>query len=156
MDFGLLGRVALITGGGRGIGFAHARLLGAEGATVVINELDANTAERAIVELKERGIDAVFYLGDAANELVVKRTVQDIGNRFGRLDILINNAGIGVKPAYEIENMPAEAWDKMIEVHMKSTFLWSREVIPAMKEGGFGRIINTSSMNFWKLTIAII
>lgn len=63
MDFGLLGRVALITGGGRGIGFAHARLLGAEGATVVINELDANTAERAIVELKERGIDAVFYLG---------------------------------------------------------------------------------------------
>jgi 3-oxoacyl-[acyl-carrier protein] reductase len=148
MDFGLLGRVALITGGGRGIGFAHARLLGAEGATVVINELDANTAERAIVELKERGIDAVFYLGDAANELVVKRTVQDIGNRFGRLDILINNAGIGVKPAYEIENMPAEAWDKMIEVHMKSTFLWSREVIPAMKEGGFGRIINTSSMNF--------
>lgn len=148
MDFGLLGRVALITGGGRGIGFAHARLLGAEGATVVINELDANTAERAIVELKERGIDAVFYLGDAANELVVKRTVQDIGNRFGRLDILINNAGIGAKPAYEIENMPAEAWDKMIEVHMKSTFLWSREVIPAMKEGGFGRIINTSSMNF--------
>ena len=148
MDFGLLGRVALITGGGRGIGFAHARLLGAEGATVVINELDANTAERAIVELKERGIDAVFYLGDAANELVVKRTVQDIGNRFGRLDILINNAGIGVKPAYEIENMPAEAWDKMIEVHMKSTFLWSREVIPAMKAGGFGRIINTSSMNF--------
>lgn len=148
MNLGLAGKVALITGGGRGIGFADASALGAEGVTVVINELDDKAAERAVAELKKDGISAVFYTGDAANEAVAKRTVEDVAKRFGRIDILINNAGIGVKPAYHVEDMPADAWDKMIHVHMKSTFLWSREAIPHMKAGGFGRIINTSSINF--------
>jgi 3-oxoacyl-[acyl-carrier protein] reductase len=148
MDFGLAGKVALITGGGRGIGLAEAHALGAEGVTVVINELDEVVAKCAVAELKKSNIDAVFYIGDAADETVARRTVEDAAKRFGRIDILINNAGIGVKPAYQVEDMPADAWDKMIHVHMKSTFLWSREAIPHMKAGGFGRIINTSSMNF--------
>ena len=148
MDLGLEGRVALITGGGQGIGLADARALGAEGATVVINDLDRTTAERAVSALKADNVDAVFYPGDAADEAVAKHTVADAARRFGRIDILINNAGIGVKPAYRVEDMPDEAWDAMIHVHMKSTFLWSREVIPHMKAGGFGRIVNTSSMNF--------
>lgn len=148
MDLGLAGRVALITGGGRGIGFADAQALGAEGVTVVINELDGKTAERAVADLEKDSINAVFYPGDAADEAVAKRTVEDVARRFGRIDILINNAGIGVKPAYQVEDMPADAWDKMIHVHMKSTFLWSRDAIPHMKAGRFGRIINTSSMNF--------
>ncbi len=148
MDLGLAGRVALITGGGQGIGLADARVLGGEGATVVINDLDAATAERAVAALATEGIDAAFYPGDAADEAVAKRTVADVARRYGRIDILINNAGIGVKPAYPVADMPAEAWDTMIHVHMKSTFLWSREVIPHMKAGGFGRIVNTCSMNF--------
>lgn len=148
MDFGLAGKVALITGGARGIGFADARALGAEGVTVVINELDDKAAKHAVAELTKDGIRAVFYTGDAADEAVAKRTVEDVAARFGRLDILINNAGVGVKPAYRVEDMPAEAWDKMIHVHMKSTFLWSREAIRHMKARAFGRIINTSSMNF--------
>ncbi|HQW20601.1 MAG TPA: SDR family NAD(P)-dependent oxidoreductase [Rhodocyclaceae bacterium] len=148
MDFGLAGKVAVITGGGRGIGFADAKALGAEGVTVVINELDGEAAERAVAELEKDSINAVFYPGDAADEAVAKRTVEGVARRFGRIDILINNAGIGVKPAYHVEDMPADAWDKMIQVHMKSTFLWSREAIPHMKAGRFGRIINTSSMNF--------
>ena len=148
MDLGLAGRVALITGGVQGIGLADARVLGGEGATVVINDLDAATAERAVAALATEGIDAAFYPGDAADEAVAKRTVADVARRYGRIDILINNAGIGVKPAYPVADMPAEAWDTMIHVHMKSTFLWSREVIPHMKAGGFGRIVNTCSMNF--------
>jgi len=148
MDFDLVGKVALVTGGGRGIGLADALALGAEGATVVINELDGPTAERAVAELARSDIDAVFYQGDAADEVVCKRIIEEVGRRFGRIDILVNNAGIGAKPAYHVEEMPAEAWDRMILVHMKSTFLWSREVLPYMKARRFGRIVNVSSMNF--------
>ncbi|RJG05437.1 SDR family oxidoreductase [Noviherbaspirillum cavernae] len=148
MDFGLAGKVALITGGGRGIGFADARALGAEGVTVIIIELDETAAEHAVATLKESGVNAFHYVGDAADETVARHAVDDVVKRFGRIDILINNAGIGVKPAYLVEDMPAQAWDAMIHVHMKSTFLWSRAAIPHMKAGGFGRIVNTSSMNF--------
>ncbi|WP_334190141.1 SDR family NAD(P)-dependent oxidoreductase [Noviherbaspirillum sp.] len=148
MDFGLAGRIAVITGGGRGIGLCDARMLGAEGARIIINELDPVTGECAVESLRKENIDAVFYQGDATDEGVVRDTVAAIVQRFGRLDILVNNAGIGVKPAYPVEDMPVEAWDKMIHVHMRSTFLWSREVIAAMKAGGFGRIVNMSSMNF--------
>lgn len=76
------------------------------------------------------------------------RITEAIRQRFGRLDILVNNAGIGVKPAYTTENMPVEAWDRMVHVHMRSSFLWSRAAIPLMTRNGFGRIVNTSSMNF--------
>ncbi|MDO8300685.1 SDR family NAD(P)-dependent oxidoreductase [Lacisediminimonas sp.] len=148
MDLGLQGKVAIITGGARGIGLAHARALGREGAIIVINELDAKAAAQAVEELARDDILAVSCLGDAADEALVVETVAQVAQRFGRIDILVNNAGIGVKPAYPVENMPAQAWDQMIHVHMKSTFLWSREVIPHMKAGGFGRIVNTSSMNF--------
>ncbi|RZA30677.1 MAG: SDR family oxidoreductase [Proteobacteria bacterium] len=148
MDFGLTGKVALITGGARGIGLADANELIAAGAIVVINDLDAQAAEQAAAALETGGGRAAWYAGDAADERVVKSTVQDIVARFGRLDVLVNNAGIGVKPAYHVEDMPAGAWDSMIHVHMKSTFLWSREAIPAMRRGGFGRIVNMSSMNF--------
>ncbi len=148
MDLGLHGKVAIITGGARGIGLAHARALGREGALIAINELDAEAAARAVEELARDKISAVSYVGDAADETLVTATVAQVAQRFGRIDILVNNAGIGVKPAYPVESMPAQAWDQMIHVHMKSTFLWSREVIPHMKAGGFGRIVSTSSMNF--------
>lgn len=148
MNLGLAGKVALITGGGRGIGFADALALGAEGVTVIINELDDAAGESAVAALKQDSINAVFYPGDATDEEVARNTVAQTVRRFGRLDILVNNAGIGVKPACQVEDMPAEAWDRMIHAHMKSTFLWSREAIKPMKSGGFGRIVNISSMNF--------
>ncbi|HQW19941.1 MAG TPA: SDR family NAD(P)-dependent oxidoreductase [Rhodocyclaceae bacterium] len=148
MDFGLAGRVAIITGGGRGIGLADAHALGAEGAVVVVIELDRVAAECAVAELKANKVDATFYQGDAADESLCERVLEDVGRRFGRIDILINNAGIGAKPAYLVEEMPSSAWDRMIEVHMRGTFIWSRAVLAYMKEGGFGRIVNISSMNF--------
>jgi len=148
MDFGLKDKIALVTGAARGIGFAEARVLAAEGAHVAIVDLDPAAGKAAAAALLAMGAQAEAYVGDAANEADVARITEAIRQRFGRLDILVNNAGIGVKPAYTTENMPVEAWDRMVHVHMRSSFLWSRAAIPLMTRSGFGRIVNTSSMNF--------
>lgn len=148
MNFGLKGKLALITGGGRGIGLAEARALAAEGAQIAIVDRDPEAAHASGAELVAAGARAEAYVGDATNEADVVRVLAAVQQRFGRLDILVNNAGIGVKPAYSVETMPAQAWDLMVHVHMRSTFLWSRGAIPLMAAGGFGRIVNTSSMNF--------
>jgi 3-oxoacyl-[acyl-carrier protein] reductase len=148
MDLGLEDRVAIVTGGARGIGLSEARALGAEGCRVVLVDLDGEAARRAAAELAGAGISASAVQGDAADEADARRLVGEIDSRFGRVDILVNNAGIGVSPAWPVAQMPLEAWERMLAVHMRSTFLWSREVIAPMKRGGFGRIVNTSSMNF--------
>lgn len=148
MDFQLENKVALITGSARGIGFAEACSLAAEGVHVSLVDLDAEEGSRAVEQLRSMGVQAEMYVGDAASEVDVERITQAVQQRFGRLDILVNNAGIGVNPAYTTQNMPVDAWDRMIHVHMRSTFLWSRAAIPIMAAGNFGRIVNTSSMNF--------
>jgi 3-oxoacyl-[acyl-carrier protein] reductase len=148
MDLGLEGRVAIVTGGARGIGLEHARMLGAEGAFVVVADIDAASAEQAAARLQQQGIRASIVAGDAAEEEFVARAIEQVMREHGRLDILINNAGIGVKPAALVEEMTLESWTRMLHVHLDSTFLWSRGAIAPMKAGGFGRIVNTSSMNF--------
>lgn len=148
MDMGLRGRVAVITGGARGIGWAEALAFGGEGCKVAIVDLDSEQAVESAQELVRRGIDCVSWCADAASEDDVQRTIGEIFNRFGRVDVLVNNAGIGVKPSYTVTEMPLHAWQQMIDVHMRSTFLWSRAAVPLMRRGGFGRIVNTSSMNF--------
>lgn len=148
MDLGLAGRVAIITGGARGIGLEHARTLGAEGATIVLNDLDPKALDVAAAGLRERGISVTCEAGDATDEEFVCRSVVRVLGLHGRLDILINNAGTGVKPAALVQDLPLAAWQRMLQVHLDSTFLWSREAVAPMRAGGFGRIVNTSSMNF--------
>lgn len=148
MDLGLTGRVALVTGAARGIGLEHARTLGVEGACVVLNDIDSSSLERAVTGLRAQGIRASFVEGDATDEQVVEQCVGQVMREYGRLDILVNNAGIGVKPAALVEDLPLDAWRRMLHVHLDSTFLWSRAAVAPMKARGFGRIINTSSMNF--------
>lgn len=148
MDLGIKGRVALITGSARGLGLAEAKALAAEGVAIAINDVDRGAAEQAVSRLKEIGTDALPFVGDAADEAVAVNLTRQIVSKLGRLDILVNNAGIGVLPSYQVADMPAEAWDRMVHVHMRSTFLWTREAIPFMRSQGWGRIINTSSMNY--------
>lgn len=148
MNLNLEGCVALITGGARGIGLAEAEALAAEGVSIALNDIDQDAAKLAVEKLKMCGIDAQYFVGDAADEDVVRDSLSEVLQRFGRLDILINNAGIGVQPSYAAADMPIDAWDFMQRVHVRSTFLWSRGSIPLMRRNGFGRIINTSSMNY--------
>ena len=148
MDLGLQDRVAVVTGGARGIGFSEAQALAAEGCLVAIVDIDGAAVEQSAQALRHGGWRAVGFQGDAAEEASVRRCVAEILARMGRIDILINNAGIGVKPAYPVAEMPWAVWERMVGVHMGSTFLWSREVIQTMSTQRFGRIVNTSSMNF--------
>lgn len=148
MDLGLSGRVAIITGGARGIGLAHARALGREGASIVLNDRDIDAAAHAVKVLSEEGIDAGCQSGDATDPAVVDKTVAFALEKYRRLDILINNAGIGVKPAAQVEEMSLDEWRRMLHIHLDSTFLWSRAVVDPMRQNVYGRIINTSSMNF--------
>ena len=148
MNFGLNEKVSVITGGARGIGLADAFALGSEGSTIILIDIDDTAAKEAVKQLKINNISAHYYQADTADESQVLKVAKQIEEDHGYCDVLVNNSGIGVKPAYLLRDMPLSAWERMIDVHLKSTFLWSRAMIPLMEKNNFGRIINMSSMNF--------
>ena len=149
VDFGLKDRVALITGGARGIGLAEAEALAAEGVTILIADLDFDAALVAAAKITdEQGVVAHAYRCDVIDPVAVDGLFAWARKTAGRLDILVNNAGIAGKwVGAKIEDMSFENWDFMLRTHLHSTFLCSQRAISLMREGGFGRIINTSSMN---------
>ena len=148
MDLHLKDKVAFITGGGRGIGKAEAIALIKEGAKVAINDLDAELAKKTVAEIVGIGGEAKEFVGDVSDEDAVKEMIKRANAYFGKIDILINNAGAGGKYWGKlVEDLPAESWDMIINTHLRSTFLCSKYITPFMKKQKFGRIINTSSMN---------
>lgn len=149
MDLGLRDRVALVTGAARGIGRAEAELLAQEGAVIAVNDLDAAAAREAAAALRDAGHRAEAFPGDAADPQAVPEMVARIADRFGRLDILVNNAGAGGRHlGRHAEDMALDDWNAIVDSHLRGTFLCTQAAIGPMKAGGFGRIVNTSSMNF--------
>ena len=152
---GLLdGKVAIVTGGGKGIGRAHCFALAAEGARVVVNDLGREegpdgvviwSADLVVDALRERGVEALSNHDSVSEWGSAKKIIDAAKNHFGRLDILVNNAGIlRDKP---LLRMNEEAWDEVIDVHLKGTFLCTRHAAALMRrQGEGGRIINTSSL----------
>jgi NAD(P)-dependent dehydrogenase (short-subunit alcohol dehydrogenase family) len=156
---GLLeGKVALVTGAGRGIGRGEALLLAREGATVVVNDVGASTggegadqtpAEEVVAEIKKAGGNATADYTNVADFAAVEKMIQGAVDQFGRLDILINNAGI--LRDRMVFNMTEEEWDAVMAVHLKGTFNCTRHATAywrARSKAGeqvSGRIINTSS-----------
>jgi NAD(P)-dependent dehydrogenase (short-subunit alcohol dehydrogenase family) len=136
----LSGKVALISGGARGMGAAEARLFTREGARVVIGDV-LDSEGQAVA--KEIGEAALYTHLDVTREDDWTRAVALSVERFGRLDVLVNNAGIGA--AGRIEDTTAEAWDRVMEINAKGVFLGTRAAIPAMRRGGGGSIVNISS-----------
>lgn len=149
MDLNLKDRVALITGSARGIGLAEARALAAEGVKVAICDLDAAAAAQAAADLTaDFGVEARSYVCDVTDEAAVAELFATTVKVFGALHILINNAGVAGKwVGALVEDTTFENWDFMIRTHLYSTFLCTRAAIPLMRAAGFGRIVNTSSMN---------
>lgn len=142
--FDLTGRVAIVTGGNGGIGLGMARGLAAAGASIVIAGRNQAKSEAAVTELATSGVKAIALTVDVNDTAAVKAMVADTLKAFGRVDILINNAGMNVRKTPD--KLALEEWDSVIRTNLTSAFVISQAVHPAMKEAGGGKIINIGSM----------
>jgi NAD(P)-dependent dehydrogenase (short-subunit alcohol dehydrogenase family) len=140
----LQNKVAIITGGASGIGEATAILFAKEGAKVVISDMDEAGMQRVLAETQKFG-EAMTVKCDVGNAQDCERLVQETMARFGRLDIAVNNAGIG-GPAELTGNYPLDGWHQVINVNLNGVFYCMRYQIPAMLQNGGGSIINMSSI----------
>ena len=137
-------KVVLITGGSRGLGLVLARALADQGAKIAISARDVDELTRALADLEDRGATAIACICDVRNQDEVKRTVEEVRNRLGTVDVLINNAGV-------IQMGPLEAqtqkdYEDAMAVHYWGPFYMMQEVIPEMRRKGEGRIVNISSI----------
>jgi len=141
----LQGKVAIVTGAGKGIGAATARRMAQEGAKVAVLDVDLAAAQAVVQELVDAGRDARAWRCDVTREAEVQQVFAEVVAHFGRLDVLVNNAGIaGVnKPTHEISE--AE-WDAVMAVNVKGVFFCTKHAVPYMKKAGGGSIINLSSI----------
>jgi 3-oxoacyl-[acyl-carrier protein] reductase len=149
MDLGLRDRVAIVTGGSKGLGRAEAEALAAEGAAVVVATAKSVTgAEQVVRGLLDKGGRAISVQADVSRSEDVQRLVQTTVTTFGRVDILVNNAGTtGPHLNKPLVDLPEELWDFMVTNHLKSAFLCIKYAAPHMIARGWGRIINTSSIH---------
>ena len=137
-------KVALISGGARGIGADEARIFAAEGAKIVIGDVLEEDGRKTEAQINENGGECVFVRLDVANESSWQEAVSTTINHFGKLDVLVNNAGI-FSPL-KVEDTSVELWDSMMAINAKGVFLGTKHAIPEMRKAGGGSIVNISSV----------
>ncbi len=138
------GRVALITGAGQGIGRACAEHLAGKGIAVVVADLQGDLAEQAAAALRQRGHESSSVTVDVADVTAVKDAVCRVARDYGRVDMLVNNAGI--LHTTPIEEITEAEWDRILAMNLKGTFFMSQQVLPLMIAKHWGRIINIASI----------
>jgi NAD(P)-dependent dehydrogenase (short-subunit alcohol dehydrogenase family) len=138
-------KVVIVTGAAKGIGWGIAKVFTQEGAKVVVVDWDKETGEKTTAEFNEIGGDAIFVHCDVSNERQVKDMIEKSVKKYGRIDVLVNNAGVGVyKPVLEASS---EDWDHCLGVNLKGVFMCSKYAIPHMQKVGKGAIVNISSVH---------
>ena len=140
----LEGKVALISGGARGMGAVEARLFAREGAKVGIADIREDAGRDRAAEIGAAGGEAMFVNLDVTDERQWLEAVDAVMTAYGRLDILVNNAGIYRRA--NVEETSGADWDRMLDINGKGVFLGARSVVPAMRAGGGGSIVNISSV----------
>ena len=151
--FDLRGRVVIVTGGGRGIGKIYAREFAFAGARVVAADIDGEGAEAVAREIVAEGYEAIGMKVDISLEADVEAMAKAAIERFGTIDVLINNASLmSVLPRRDWMEIPVEEWDRVMDVNLRGMFLCCRAVAPTMKANGRGKIVNISSSRVWEGT----
>ena len=141
------GKVAIITGGGRGIGEAIATLFAEEGAKVVVADINKDTGNRTVNTIKAAGGESIFVYCDTSNFNDVENLVDAAVTTFGKLDIMVNNAGIYREQPGKCADTTLEAWDRGIAIDLSGVFYGCKCAIPAMLRNGRGSIVNVSSVS---------
>ena len=141
------GKVAIVTGSGSGIGQAIAAQLGREGARVVLNDVDQAMLGRAVEDFRKAGIQAMAARADVTSSQEVAEMVRQALAAFGRIDVLVNNAGGSMNHPIHLLELTDEMWDKVVDLNLKSIFVVSRAVLPTMIAQNKGAIVNVSSMD---------
>jgi NAD(P)-dependent dehydrogenase (short-subunit alcohol dehydrogenase family) len=141
-------KTALITGATGGIGFEVAQHLGQQGCTVILNGIDDEKGDERVRTLQEHGITAEYYGFDVTDEEQVNDCISTIGNKYGKIDILINNAG-GLGGRSRFEEMSTDFYRKVMALNLDSVFFLSRATIPYLKKGSHPTIINFTSNAAW-------
>jgi NAD(P)-dependent dehydrogenase (short-subunit alcohol dehydrogenase family) len=141
----LQGQVAIVTGGGRGIGRAIARRFASEGASIVVTARTESEVSQVVSEIQNAGGKAAAVIADISREADCEKIVRGAREAFGAIHILVNNAGI-FGPVRPVEKISASEWDFVLAVNLRAPFLISRLVLPEMYERGFGVIVNISTI----------
>ncbi len=139
------GKVAIVTGGASGIGKATCMLLAKEGASVALTDITDDAGRKAVAEITENGGLSEYWHMNVSDEKEVERVFAEINAKYGKINILVNNAGISGPPK-ETHELTAEEFDRVIDINLKGVFLCTKHVIKYMQKAGGGSIVNMSSM----------
>lgn len=142
----LEGKAALVTGAGSGIGRAVCELFADEGALIAASDIDAAAADAAALAIAERGGTAFSVRGDVASPAGARRMVSETVAEFGRLDLLVNSAGVTSRSALPESASAESVWDRVIEVNLKGVYLACANAVPEMEKAGGGAIVNLASI----------
>ncbi len=147
----LEGKVAVVTGGGTGMGAAICERFAAEGARVAVNyRASRDEAEAVAAKIREAGGEAFAIQASVADEAQVKAMMSAVFERWGRLDVLVNNAGWSqVTPHEKLEELTDEIWDRTLDTNLRGAFYCVRQAVPVMRENGGGAIVNNASSSAW-------
>ncbi|MDM9560498.1 MULTISPECIES: 3-oxoacyl-ACP reductase FabG [Bordetella] len=143
MDLQLTGKVALVTGSGRGIGFASALAMAREGARIVITDINPQAVDAATRQLADAGHQAIGVVADVCDAQQVQALAERAVSEFGSIDILVNNAGF-TRDKY-LTKMPEADWDAVVDTILKGAYYCTKAALPSMMEKRWGRVINIAS-----------
>jgi NAD(P)-dependent dehydrogenase (short-subunit alcohol dehydrogenase family) len=139
------GKVVIATGAASGLGLAAAEMFGAEGASLVLVDLNAGALDQAVKRVFATGAAVSAVVGDVSDPKIARQAVKIAIDQYKRLDILFNNAAIDPWEATSLEETPEDMWAQVIDVNLKSAYMFTREAIPHMRKGGGGAVVNTAS-----------
>lgn len=145
----LYGRVAIVTGAAQGLGAEYALAIASEGAMVCVSDLVSSAS--VVDKIRSEGGEAIDVPADVSSELACQKMVDETVKKFGRLDVLVNNAAIFTAvERKKFNEIPVEEWDQMHAVNVKGTWLCCKAAVPEMKKNGYGKIINISTSRFFQ------